>query len=122
MKKSNVLIVPPFVLIAAVLYFAVTFTASAHGQSLVLVEDAQPLAVIVIADKPSKVAKEAAEVMQKIVQQMTTVQLPIQSASEFKGERAAVLIGMSKLCPSVWPTWTCRGLDRHVQVGQTEGH
>ena len=64
-------------------------------EPLIIVEQGDPRAVIVVADKPTESAVQAAEILQGVVQQMSGTLLPIQSESEFRGEQTAILVGAS---------------------------
>lgn len=64
---------------------------------LVLVSNQRPQAVIVLAADAGKTTSEAATVLQKIIRQMTGVDLPIVSENEFQDGSVAILVGPSRL-------------------------
>ena len=69
-----------------------------HGGAriqLVLVKEGKARAVIVVADDANRNTTEAAAAFQKVVGQMTGVELAIRRASEFHHEAAPVFVGMS---------------------------
>ena len=80
----------------AVLLLAGTGAATAAPASkFVLVQEGKARAVIVVADDANRTTKEAAAAFQKVVGQMTGVELPIRPASELRPEAAPVFVGMS---------------------------
>ena len=66
-------------------------------QALVLVEQGQPRATIVVGDEAGASAQSAATALQSNIQQITGATLPIEKAGQFKGDRPVVLVGMSSL-------------------------
>ena len=82
--------------IIMILSLAGLLPVSACG-SLVLVEQGRPKATIVIDDEVAGSVQSAATALQSNIQKMTGAALPIEKASRFKGDRPAVLVGMSSL-------------------------
>ena len=78
---------------------AALLPACATGQ-MTLTAKGRPAAVIVLADDPGEVAREAAGVLERHLQQMSGARLDIVSSSQFaksnKSERSAVFVGMSR--------------------------
>ena len=71
--------------------------------SLTLVKDGVPQAEIIIADKPTNVAVEAASVLQQVIHQMTGALLPIRAESEYRPhpQVSTLLVGPSRLTKSI---------------------
>lgn len=83
--------------LAALLALSVDRSSASDASPLVLVDEGQPRAVIVLGDDPAPSAREAAAALQKVVRQMTGTELPIQPEGDFSNEGLPILVGMSKL-------------------------
>jgi len=62
----------------------------------VLVENGTPKATIVLADKPSPCAAEAAEALRSVLERMSGARLTIQKESKVQGSETVILVGMSE--------------------------
>mgnify|MGYP000962164593 CR=1 FL=1 len=86
MRASYVALVTLVVILAC--------TAMAQGEPLVLVENGQPAASIVLAAEPTRVAQFAAAELQYHIQKMTGATLPILK-DDNAAPKTAVLVGES---------------------------
>jgi len=66
-------------------------------EQVVVADPGDPQAVIVVADDPVATAVQAANILQGVVEEMTGELLPIHSESEFQSQKAAILVGTSRL-------------------------
>ena len=74
-----------------------TAPACAGPQPFTIVEDGKGRAVIVVADNARATTREAAEALQKVVEQMSGARLPIQAESKYDKTPPPILVGMSGL-------------------------
>lgn len=81
----------------AVLLLTTTFVTP--SQAVTLTEKGQPRAVIIVPEKPSEVAGNAARVLRDHIKQMSGAELPIRAENVILGapEQAWILVGESKL-------------------------
>jgi hypothetical protein len=79
----------------AILLLSPGIAAAAPVSNFTLIRDGKAHAVIVVADDANRNTKDAAAALQKVVTQMTGVQLAIKPASEFRDQAAPVFVGMS---------------------------
>ncbi len=99
-------------------------TATKVRAQLILVEDGKPRATIVIAEKPTAQAREAAQAFQEYVERMSGAKLDIKSEAE-KVEGTRILIGRSEAVRALGvktPSGFTSAMNEEGFVIKTVGH
>src|SRR5215217_2050838 len=91
-----------FVAVAFLLSCSVARAQTDNSARLIIVQDGQPQAVIVTADRPSESAKRAIAEMQHFIELMSGAKLPVLTESAtLPADKVRLLIGRSKLINGV---------------------